>query len=341
MKIALFAFTRQGIRTAQDCAQALAGEQDIVRMFVPRRLEKSGMECLEPPLTEFCGPVFQWADAMIFTGAAGIAVRAIAPHVRDKQTDPAVLSVDELARFVIPLLSGHIGGANEMAVRLADALKAAAAVSTATDINGRFSVDAWAVKQGLLIDDIKAAKAVSAAVLEGNVPLVSDFPIIGPLPPGVVMGDSGDVGICISWRRKNPFRHTLLLVPPVLRLGIGCRKGTEAETIAAVADHVMEESAIHPAAVAAVATIDLKKDEAGLLRFCRERGWPLECYSAEELQAAPGTFTPSDFVRNITGVDNVCERAAAVHGEQLVIHKTAGHGVTVAAAAAHWEVRFE
>ena len=340
MKIALFAFTRQGIRTAQDCAQALAGEQDIVRMFAPRRLEKSGMECLEPPLAEFCGPVFQWADAMIFTGAAGIAVRAIAPHVRDKQTDPAVLSVDELARFVIPLLSGHIGGANEMAVRLADALKAAAAVSTATDINGRFSVDAWAVKQGLLIDDIKAAKAVSAAVLEGNVPLVSDFPIIGPLPPGVVLGDSGDVGICISWRRKNPFLTTLLLVPKVVRLGIGCKKNIEAHAIAGLVDKILDKFGIHPEAVKCVATIDLKKNEAGLLDFCRERNLPLACYSAEELRAVPGEFTPSDFVQSITGVENVCERAAAMNGGQLIVKKTASSGVTVAAAVEYWEVQF-
>ena len=96
-----------------------------------------------------------------------------------------------------------------------------------------------------------------------------------------------------------------------------------------------------PAAVRAVGTIDLKKDEPGLLAFCRERGWPLEWYTAEELRQVSGTFTPSEFVRRVTGVDNVCERAAlAGGGETLIIKKTARDGVTVAAAVEKYEVRF-
>ena len=98
---------------------------------------------------------------------------------------------------------------------------------------------------------------------------------------------------------------------------------------------------ILPAAVRAVGTIDLKKDEPGLLAFCRERGWPLEWYTAEELRQVSGTFTPSEFVRSVTGVDNVCERAAlAGGGETLIIKKTARDGVTVAAAVEKYEVRF-
>lgn len=340
MKLAVFAFSRQGLTTAQACAAALACGQDTVRLFAPQRLSGGGWEPLEPPLASFCGPVFRWADAMVFVGACGIAVRAVAPHLQDKQSDPAVLSVDELGRFVIPLLSGHIGGANALAEKLAAALGAAAAVTTATDINGRFSVDAWAAENGLFIDDIKTAKAVSAAILEGTVPLASDFPITGGLPSGIAVGDTGPVGICVSWKRKRPFSRTLLLVPPVVRLGIGCRRGTEAASIAALVDEVLEQSGIHPAAVKAVATIELKKDEPGLLSFCRERDWPLEWYSAPALQAVPGIFASSDFVRGVTGVDNVCERAAAVHGGQLTVKKAAGHGVTVAAAVGYWEVRF-
>lgn len=340
MKLAVLAFSRQGVVTARRCAEILHEKQNLIRLFVPERLSEEGTESIQPPLAAFCGPLFQWADAMVFVGACGIAVRAIAPYVRDKQTDPAVLSVDELARFVIPLLSGHIGGANALAVKLADALGAAAVVSTATDINGKFSVDAWAASHEVFIDNIKAAKAVSAAILERTVPIFSDFPIATDLPSGVAPGERGDVGICISWRRKSPFQCTLLLVPKVVRLGVGCRKGADAGSIAAMVDGTMEKSGIHPAAVKCVATIDLKKNEAGLLTFCRERGWPLECYSAEELRAVQGEFTPSSFVRSVTGVDNVCERAAALGGGQLIVKKTAGSGVTVAAAVENWEVRF-
>jgi len=314
--------------------------EDDCRLCAPERLAGEGVTPISPPLPEFVEPVFREADALIFVGACGIAVRGIAPHVRDKRTDPAVVAVDELARFVIPLLSGHIGGANALAVRLADALGATAAVTTATDVNGRFSVDAWAAEQGLYLDGIKAAKAVSAAILEGPVPLCSDFPVVTELPSGVVPGDGGPMGICVSWQRRTPFETTLLLVPKVIRLGIGCRRGTSLEAIRTLVDQVLQEYGIHPQAVRLAASIDLKRDEQGLLAFCRERGWPVAFYTASQLEAVEGDFTPSDFVRRTTGVDNVCERAAALGGGKLIVKKTARDGVTAAVAVEHWEVRF-
>lgn len=340
MKLAVFAFSRRGLETAERVRAVLAGPEDDCPIYAPERLAGKGIIPIKPPLAAFVGPVFRQGDALIFVGACGIAVRGIAPHVRDKAADPAVLSVDELARFVIPLLSGHIGGANALAARLAEALGATAATTTATDVNGRFSVDAWAAERGLYIDGMKAAKAVSAAILEGPVSLCSDFPVDGELPPGVTAGESGPVGICISCRKRRPFDTTLLLVPKAVRLGIGCRRGTSAADIRSLVDEALEAHQIHPAAVKAVGSIDLKQDEPGLLAYCRERGWPIEFYTASQLEAVEGKFTPSDFVRRTTGVDNVCERAAALGGGELMIRKTAGHGVTVAAAIEQYEVRF-
>ena len=340
MKLAVFAFSRRGRDTARRCLAALAGPGDEYRAYASESWAGEGFSPIRPPLADFTAPVFAWADAMVFVGACGITVRAIAPHVRDKGTDPAVLAVDELGQFVIPLLSGHIGGANRLAARLAEAVGATAVVTTATDVNRRFSVDEWSARQGLYIDDMAAAKAVSAAILEGPVPVWSDFPIAGDLPAGLEPGESGPLGICISWRRKFPFDRTLLLVPPVLRLGIGCRRGTSSGAIDALTDQLLAEHNVHPAAVGTVATIDLKKDETGLLDFCRDRGWPLSCYSAEELAAVEGDFTPSDFVRSVTGVDNVCERAALLGAERLLVKKTARGGVTAALALNAWEVRF-
>ena len=110
--------------------------------------------------------------------------------------------------------------------------------------------------------------------------------------------------------------------------------------IGALVDRVLEENGIHPEAVKSAATIDLKKDEAGLLAFCQKRGWPVHFYSSKQLMAVEGDFTPSDFVKKTTGVDNVCERAAMLGGGELIVKKTAQDGVTVAAAVEHWEVRF-
>ena len=249
MRAAVFAFSRQGLRTARRVRAALAEAGDGCRLFAPERLAEEGLEAIAPPLADFTAPLFREMDALIFISSCGIAVRAIAPHVRDKRTDPAVVAADERARFVIPLLSGHIGGANALAGRLAEALGAAAAVTTATDVNGRFSVDAWAAEQGLAIGDMQAAKAVSAAILEGPVPLISDFPVAGGLPPGLTYGETGPVGVRLSCRRGSPFARTLTLTPRVVRLGIGCRRGAEAGAIGRLADQVLQEHDILPAAV--------------------------------------------------------------------------------------------
>lgn len=341
MNIAIFAYSRRGCETASCVRAVLAGPGDVCRACTLEKYRREGFEVITPPSSQFIRHMFQWADAMVFVGACGIAVRSIAPCVKDKRTDPAVLVVDERRQFVISLLSGHIGGANALAFRLAEALGAVPVVTTATDVNGRFSVDTWAAENGLYIDSMSAAKAVSAAILDGPVPLTGDFPVRGEFPPGVVGGEEGPVGICVSWRKRKPFARTLLLVPPILRLGIGCRKGVSAETVAALVDEVLEENNVHPMAVKAIASIDLKKEEPGLLVFCKERGWPAEFYSARELSAVEGDFTSSAFVHSVAGVDNVCERAAMKHADRLLVRKTARDGVTVAVAAEHWEVHFD
>lgn len=340
MKLAMFAYSSRGRETALKARDCLTGSEDEVRCYAPEKYAGGDFTPLQSPCARFTGPLFAWADALVFVGAAGIAVRSIAPHVRDKRTDPAVLCVDELGQFVIPLLSGHIGGANALALQLARGLEAEPVVTTATDINGKFSVDAWAARQGLFLDDMKAARAVSAAILEGPVPLCCDFPVEGDLPPGTERGDSGAVGICISWRKKAPFRETLLLVPPVLHLGLGCRRGTSEAAIRAAVEQVLEEHHIHPRAVSCAASIDLKRDEEGLLDYCAAQGWPAAFYSARELAALTGDFAHSERVQRVTGVDNVCERAARMGARRLVVGKTIRNGVTVAVAEEDWAARF-
>lgn len=339
MKLALFAYSRQGCATARRIMGHFAGEE--LRAYTMERFQQEGFAPIQRPGRPFYASAFEWADAMVFVGSCGIAVREIAPHVRSKLTDPAVVVADELGRFVIPLLSGHIGGANELARELAQALGAVSVITTATDINEKFSVDAWAARQGLVITDLRAAKAVSAAILERPVPLTSDFPIATRLPNGVVPGERGAVGVCISCQKKKPFDETLLLVPPVLHLGIGCRRGTSAEAIRDAAEQVLNEHGIHPSAVKCVTSIDLKADEEGLREFCKEHELPAVFYTAEELRKAEGEFTPSERVLRVTGVDNVCERSAMLGAETLLIRKTIRNSVTVAVAAEHWEVRFE
>lgn len=330
MNIALTAFTRAGADLARRISAALAEDgHQCALAFGERLAARLGLPGFYKSLREWTGAQFAAADALIFVGACGIAVRAVAPCVRDKLTDPAVVSVDEAGRFAVPLLSGHVGGANALARRVAAITAGTAVISTATDVNGLFAVDAWAVEHGLALTDRTLAKQVSAALLAGEpVGFASDFG--GECPPDLTPGEA-DLGVWVTARGGGgPFPRTLRLVPRCLTLGVGCRRGTAERAISAAVARAL--AGWDPAAVKAVCTIDLKRDEPGLLAFCQRLGLPLTVYTAEQLRAAPGTFSPSEFVRRVTGVDNVCERAAVLSGGALVVHKSAENGVTVAAA---------
>ena len=336
MRGAVFAFTERGKATARRVADHLDGEIDL---YAPARLAGEGFATYEGSLPGFVGGLFD-REALIFVGAAGIALRAVAPYVASKKSDPAVLCMDEAARYVIPLLSGHIGGANALAWRLAAALDATPVITTATDVNGRFSVDTWATEQGMAITSMVLAKRVSAEILVRDIPFWSEADRPDTLAGGLVWSDSGELGICASVHDVKPFANTLLLVPRVLHIGVGCRRGTPAEAIEAAILKILAEYKLRPEAVARVASIDVKANEAGLLECCRSHGWPIRFYSAPQLNAVQGSFSKSEFVKNTVGVDNVCERAAAASGGEIIVKKTALNGVTAAVAEMKWGIEF-
>ncbi len=335
--ITLFAYSKKGIETARRIGERLSGE---LRFYTAERLACEGFLPIPKPSAPLYEEAFSASEALVFVSSCGIAVRSIAPFIKSKTTDPAVVAVDETGRFAVSLLSGHLGGANALAERIASALGAVPVITTATDSNGRFSVDSWAKMQGLAISDMGMAKAVSAAVLEGDVPIKSDFQVIGELPAGLKTGE-GETGVYVSYRTAEPFKRTLRLIPKCVVLGIGCRRGTPKEAIENAVRTALSENGIDPKAVKSAASIDLKKDEEGLNEYCRENGLSISFYSAAELNAVRGDFTPSGFVKSVTGVDNVCERAALLGADELIIKKTAANGVTVAAALQKTEVRFE
>lgn len=329
---AVLSFSERGGRLAQQIAESMAGEWEV--------------SCVQPrgDLSEKAGMLFGSCDALIFVGACGIAVRAIAPYVVSKTCDPAVIVIDERGQHAISLLSGHIGGANELTKHIAAAIGADPVITTATDVNERFSVDAWAAKQGLLIDSMDLAKTFSSEILKRDLPLCSELTIEGKLPKGIVLGQSGDLGASVSYKTKDPFRNTLHLIPKCLHLGIGCRRGTPAEQIQSLVKKTLADHGIDVRAVKQIASIDVKADEEGLLAFARELGVPTVFYSAEDLQRLQGDFSASAFVQTQVGVDNVCERSAVMSAgkdAQLIIRKTAADGVTVAVALENRRLTFE
>ncbi|WP_294412483.1 cobalt-precorrin 5A hydrolase [uncultured Ruminococcus sp.] len=303
-----------------------------VERFCLRSYSDFGSRCFED-IGGLVSDIWDRYDALVFICASGIAVRAIAPHISSKTTDPAVVVIDEDGRFAIPVLSGHIGGANALAVRLSELIGAQAAVTTATDTGGRFSPDSFAAANGLIITDMETAKLVASAVLSGErIGIISDYGFIN-LPEDITEDTNCNIGLYIGAEDKKPFPVTLRLVPKNVVIGIGCKRGTEFKTIDVLVRMALHNAKITMERVEKIATIDIKKDEQGLLQFCEKYGLELLTYTARELMETEGNFSSSLFVKKVTGVDNVCERSAVkCSGGRLIIRKKAANGVTVAAA---------
>lgn len=321
MKIAWLTFTETGYELAQTIAVQIGGS-----------VARCGTQ---NPLRDWTANHFAASDALIFVGAAGIAVRAVAPHVVSKTSDPAVLVMDECGQYVIPILSGHLGGANDLAKEIHAVCGAHPVLTTATDVRGVFAVDEWAKRQNCAIANPKNIKVISSAVLRGErVSVYSPWEIIGEMPDFICSVDAPEFAM-VQLATHKTTGDALVLVPRVLTLGIGCRKGTALDSFEAAFSDFLRETNVLEQAISGAATITLKKNEPGLLEFCEKHGWKLTAVSAQELEQIPGTFTASPFVRSVTGVDNVCERSAvSVSGGVLIQTKYVSHGVTLALACA-------
>ena len=294
--------------------------------------------------------LFSKCEAILFVSAAGIAVRMIAPHIKAKDKDPAVIVMDEGGNFVISLLSGHLGGANEIATAIGSAFGAEPVITTATDVSGRFAVDVWTKKAGCVIENVGAIKYISAAVLKGEkVCFHSDFDVKGRLPEELTEEPVGDTGISVSlWGKEKPFKETLNAVPRVVSVGAGCRRDTDPARFKEFILKNLEDSRISVKALESISSIELKKDETCMKEFAHEFDIPFITYTAEELNGAGRedsagyAFGSSDFVKKTVGTDNVCEKSAFLSsGRGRIILKKTGHdGMTVSIALRDWKCEF-
>ena len=349
MKISLTAFTDRGEALAVKITKQLnndgeraefvrCGKRPLPSDNEPECPGDKTLRTTEPYVyvraAEWTAKVFGESDSLVFVGAVGIAVRSIAPHIVSKTTDPAVVVIDEAGRFVIPILSGHLGGANALASRLASITGGQAVITTATDVNGVFAFDDWARRMNCAVENADLIREVSGTLLGGGiVPVSSDFEISGEVPCGVERSSYAESSVSVTIRdeecaaphedacvncesdgmpapRKKKAERKLRIIPRVACVGIGCRRGTPAEEIEDAVTEALRENGISPKALHALASIDLKAEEEGIKKLARKYKLPFLTYSAEELRDVPGEFTGSEFVLSVTGVDNVCERAA-------------------------------
>ena len=338
MKIIVITFTEKGAELAAGLKAALGGHETELCL----RGKAQGVSAPEVPLDELCREAFEQETALVFISAMGIAVRSVAPFVKDKLTDPPVIVMDELGLHVIPLLSGHMGGANSLALEIAEATGADPVITTATDINEAFSVDLFAKENGLRIVNRDGIAKVSASALKGKPVTIS----IKDYPPqeavDVLIADALDAmdkaGADEGAQAESPAAEnlaTIRLCTGRYAVGMGCRKGKSSEEIREFAERVLAENGVDAAEVGAIATIDIKAEEPGIKALAEYWKVPLITYEATLLEKVQGDFASSEFVKKTVGVDSVAERSAVLaagSGSKLIVRKQAENGMTIAVA---------
>lgn len=340
--IAIWALTPNAAQMAGRLA-AVLGESLV---YLPRDLEAAFPARRFERLAHAVGREFRSHRGHVFIMSTGIVVRLIAPWIRHKTEDPAVVVLDETARHAVSLLSGHVGGANALAREVADLLGAKAVITTATDLNQVPAIDVIAVERGLIIENPAAIKAVSMALLRGaSVGLHDPFGMLAAdLPPGQVrpLGLGGGEGfadvlapgvfvddICVDLPAE-----ILVLRPGSLAAGLGCNRGTAAEEMGALLARTLDDHHLAAASVTVLASVDLKADEAGLHELARRLGRPLKYFSRQALNGVGTVPTPSAAARKHIGVHSVCEAAALLATDMgsLVATKRKSRNATVAIA---------
>lgn len=382
MKVSIISFTLKGIELSLKIKKAFSGktEEELClytkcshaekslterklteKNLAEKDLVESGLSYVEQPLTEWTGEQMKKRRSLLFIGACGIAVRAIAPFLTDKLNDVPVLVMDEQGRFVIPVLAGHVGGANELAVSLAERMGSTPVITTATDLNHCFAVDLFARRNALHIVNKDGIAKVSSRILAGEEVTMAveeghfreeEAGILGEkrlleeinVPEGIRLVSTESLADVLVAPASYGQGRLLALRPKEYVIGIGCKRGKAAEQIDHFVHRVLKESGISMEQVAAFVSIDRKKDEEGILWMSSHYDIPFVTYSAEELQQVEGTFHVSEFVKSQVGVDNVCERAALRFSGPdgiLITGKQAEDGITAAIVKRRWSVSFD
>lgn len=380
MKLAIISFTENGIKLSQTVAKRLSGRKVMLYTKCSRyTAEDLKVQRVKESLQVWTAQRMAEGDALLFIGACGIAVRAIAPNLTDKLHDVPVIVMDEEGQYVIPILSGHVGGANELARELAGLMDACPVITTATDVQKKFAVDLFAKRNHLEIMNKDGIAKVSAKALVGEQLTIAvrakniecyhpkfcevceedfteaenqllreasmhkqDQEVCGVESPlrlvPYVKNQQIDIVVSETPDNKNAL---IWLRPKRYVVGMGCRKNKDTEELLAFYQETLEQAMVEPGEVYALASIDKKKDEPGLLAISERMRIPFFTYTAEELNRVGACVHSSEFVKAQVGVDNVCERAALAGcgaNGTLIYEKQAFDGMTIAIAERNWSV---
>lgn len=341
-KLAVWVVTPNGMNLAQKIKDGF----ESPHLFYSKRLETIATSGeVFSRLTEAVTSRFHHYRNHVFIMSAGIVVRAIAPLIVHKTTDPAVVVIDDKGQHVISLLSGHLGGANQLACTIAALLGAKPVITTATDINHKPAIDNIAKQKELRIENPHAIKQVNMALLTDAPVWVYDPHRLlkGQLPHLKPIDGRGEshfnipstqAGIFLDDRCCTLPSHFLKLRPQTLVAGIGCNRDTPKKEIKELLFKTLDRFALSPFSLGSLASIDVKSDEVGILDLAEELNLKIQFFPKETLNQVSGVQTPSAMVAKHVGVKNVCETAAIVASQngQLIVPKQKTPNVTVAIA---------
>lgn len=355
-RFAIVSITKHGVEHARRLQQ-LFSNSDLYYMskFEKGDEAERGIQLFSGSVRMLFPSLFAHYDGLIIFISLGAVVRMIAPILKDKKTDPAVVVVDDRAEHVISVLSGHLGGANELTREVASLLDAYPVVTTASDVQKTIAVDLFGSRFGWQWDPVSTSKLtpVSASVVNEELVVVvqesgernwwiHDTPIPNNIRQFSTIADALQVepqaALVVSHRllsvdEQEILTNGVLYRPKVIVLGIGCNRGTSAAEIEAVIQETLAELNFSMMSVKAICTIDLKKDEVGLLEVVRKYGWEFHTYAPQELNEVR-IEAPSDTVFKYTGAYGVSEPAVRRYtgAESLDVVKKKSGNVTISVA---------
>jgi cobalt-precorrin 5A hydrolase len=342
--IKILALTPQGAALARRLGRGLAGAQ----CHLPEALAGEPGDRAFVRLSEVFRQAFEGGENLVCVMAAGIVVRSLVPYLKGKDTDPAVVVVDEAGRFAVSLLSGHLGGANDLAREVAKVLGGTPVITTATDVHGLPALDVWAVEYGLAIENLPEVRGIHMALLSGRPVRVVDpqgflAGLLAAYPERFVPEPDLDAALAgrgptvyVGFRERAWPPEWLRLRPRNLVAGMGCHKGTPAAELVDFIKRTFAREGLSLLSLRALATIEAKKEEPGLEMAARTLGVEFLWFTKMELQEIP-VPNPSGRVARHLGVASVSEAAALkAGGVELLVTKRKAANATLAVARVAW-----
>lgn len=328
MKIACLSFTDKG-KLLGDKLQAISTTKYTIHHYQNKQIEGGIKNLLNYAWQEY--------DGLIFISATGIAVRMISPYIKHKTIDPAIVVVDDMGQFAISLLSGHIGGANELAKWIGTTIGGLPVITTATDNRKIESVDVFAKKNDYYMEDMTSITKITSMMVNGkllglyseedtlinydNLVVVNNLDNLDPNIEGLIIVSSRII-------RGLKIPHTFLR-PKNINIGIGCRKDIGARRIIEAIEESFNTVNLSTNSIKAIGTVEVKKDEQGIIEAASYFKCPMKIFSIEEIRSVEEKFEKSQFVKDTIGVYSVSEPSAYLLGGELIVMKSKHNGITI------------